>query len=99
MIEKVLCKNDYGKHNKCVGYCDGECISIEDCPYQENVYTKVDFGKYNYNTVADKLAERLVNYFEEHACEIWGHVSARDFICDGIEEITEEFKREYKNED
>lgn len=34
MIEKVLCKNDYGKHNKCVGYCDGECISVENCPYQ-----------------------------------------------------------------
>lgn len=98
ITEKFLCKNQYG-NNGCVSYCGGECVSSEKCPYQENCYSDVVYGKYNYNTVADKLAGRLINYFEEHACEVWECVSARDFICDRIEEITEEFKRKYKNED
>ncbi len=98
IIEKVLCKNDYG-NNSCVSYCGGECVSSEKCPYQESINSDVVYGKYNYNTVADKLTWKLINYFENHACEIENYVSIRDFICDHIEEIKEEFKREYKDED
>lgn len=96
MIEKVLCKNDYGKHNKCVGYCGGECVSNEDCPYQESINSNVVYGKYNYNTVADKLSERLINYFGYTIAD--DYVSGK-FACRCIKEITEKFKREYKNED
>lgn len=35
------------------------------------------------------LTNRLIDYFTEHAHEVWDHVSARDFVCDNIEVISE----------
>ena len=95
ITEKFLCKNQYG-NNGCVSYCGGECVSSEKCPYQESICSDVAYGKYNYNTVADKLAERLINYFGNVIDD--DYVSGK-FACHCIMKITEEFKREYKSGD
>lgn len=44
--------------------------------------------------IIDEVSTTLIDYFSEHAHEVWNRVSARDFICDNIEMITEELKKE-----
>ena len=38
-------------------------------------------------TVREKALDDAILYFEKHAHEVYDHVSARDFICDRLEEL------------
>lgn len=44
--------------------------------------------------IIDEVSNILIDYFSEHAHEVWDRVSARDFICDNIEMIAEKLKSE-----
>lgn len=35
----------------------------------------------------NKALDDAIRYFEKHAHEVYDHVSARDFICDRLEEL------------
>lgn len=35
----------------------------------------------------NKALDDAIRYFEQHAHEVYNHVSARDFICDRLEEL------------
>lgn len=39
------------------------------------------------NEVRNKAIDDAIRYFEKHAHEVCDHVSARDFICDRLEEL------------
>lgn len=39
------------------------------------------------NEVRNKVLDYAIRYFEKHAHEVYDHVSARDFICDRLEEL------------
>lgn len=45
-----------------------------------------------YTKAINDLTNNLIDYFSEHAHEVWNHVSARDFICDNIETIAKKMK-------
>lgn len=39
--------------------------------------------------VWDDAIDEAINYFSDHAGEVYSHVSARDFICDRLEQLKE----------
>lgn len=56
---------------------------------------EIETNKKNFNSwilehdkvVRDKTLDDAIQYFEKHAHEVYDHVSARDFICDRLEEL------------
>lgn len=43
------------------------------------------YAMLKYNEGYNKALDNAIEYFTEHAKEIYNHVSARDFICDRLE--------------
>lgn len=48
--------------------------------------------KRGYTQAISDLTDNLIEYFSKHAHEVYSHVSARDFICDNIDMISEKMK-------
>lgn len=49
--------------------------------------TKCKLKKEAFKNGYNKALDDAIRYFEKHAHEVYEHVSARDFICDRLEEL------------
>ena len=56
---------------------DIKCLFCDSTLYADQRYSE------GYN----QALENAIKYFTEHAKEVYDHVSARDFICDRLEEM------------
>lgn len=68
---------------------DGELEELKEIKSDGFAYSLINMG---YTKAINDLTNNLINYFSKHAYEVWDHVSARDFICDNIEMISENIK-------
>lgn len=79
--------------NECLYAHDGICqntacsFDIEDNCYEFQSKSTYDMG---YKQGRAEAFDKAIEYFIEHAHEVYAHVSARDFICDSLEQLKEQ---------
>lgn len=71
----------------CIYTTDDNVCTCEDVIFdiEDECLSKIDTE--TYNRIYNKAIDDSIVYFEEHASEVWNHISARDFICDSLEEL------------
>lgn len=73
-------------------------LKIYKCATEKNLSTRKIADILGVNNVAmyreiyNKAIDDAIEYFIEHAHEVYDHISARDFICDRLEQLKEQKK-------